>query len=145
MRTEMQKEILKMKPKNIDYEFLQVIVDEPKSKPHAEQVKQLDALLTRFPNFEDDYVDTFKQLSSICVDINHRLVLEVMRKSKKFREIRKEPYKFCAGPLEGILSRYVSFKFGEKLKMKFKFIPITFKGKGFYTRAQAEALGVEYE
>ena len=47
--------ILNTKFKNIEHEFLQFLVTEPKSKPHIEQLEEFDRFLSLFPNFEKEY------------------------------------------------------------------------------------------
>ena len=139
----MMSRILDTKFENIEHEFLQFLVTEPKSKPHIEQLEEFDSFLSLFPNFEKDYLVGYEILSLNYTDINHRLILEHLRKSRNLRARMKKNYVFQDTKLSGILPRYIFWKYGEKLKnINFRFIPITYKGKGNLRADQAKALGV---
>ena len=135
--------ILNTKFKNIDHEFLKFLVTDTKSKPHIEQLEEFDKFLDKFPNYENDYLEGYEFLSLNYTDISHRLITEHLRRFRKLRAKMKKRYVFHDNKLCGILPRYMFWKHGNKLtNMKFRFIPITYEGKGHLRLEQAKALGV---
>ena len=123
--------------KHIKPEFLKFL---KKEKAHPEQIKKMNKLLGQYPDFEKDYIEAVRHLSNLYFDINHGLVMQHLRKSKNLLVKNKKVYRF-PDVLNGIVSRFMFFYHNDKLKLKYRFLPLTCQGKGFYRYEVLEALG----
>jgi hypothetical protein len=127
-----------MKLKKIKPEFLKFLKEE---KAHPDQIKAMDKLLGKYPNFEKDYIEAVKYLSNLYLNISHGLVIQHLRKSKNLLAKNNEAYKFADCLIGGIIPRFINFYHRDKLNLKFRFLPLTCKGKGRISYEQARALG----
>ena len=80
-----------MNLKHIKPEFLNFLKEE---NAHPEQIVAMDRLLNKYPNFEKDYIEAFKYLSDLYLNISHGLVIQHLRKSKNLLVRNGDVYKF---------------------------------------------------